>query len=313
MSSPDSSGDELNRYDLIIEYLRGLDESGDDVPDDFYVSLSFPPATHHPLAPNPANASDPLQAAAPQPQEIIPNESATSESTGSLIDVDSGSVRTVPSDFLEQDVQTETQAERIRHEEELKETAKAAKEKLARNKEKAKAKARRADGAIVDKIAALSDEQATGLVYTNVALVAALGGFLGYKGLNLHQRGLFSWKYAGVGAAVVGAVGLFESGFYRYVSTSFLACCNIPQFSWLKRESVLMLSTCYIATSPRPAAARRPSGPSLLRKSHPRLCRVHRRPHLAPLNVWNTWSVQGDRYKEYTAPGFLRPRRGAGG
>ncbi|KAJ8130214.1 hypothetical protein O1611_g3420 [Lasiodiplodia mahajangana] len=39
------------------------------------------------------------QAAAPQPPQIIPSETA---STASLIDVDTPSVRTVPSDFLEQ-------------------------------------------------------------------------------------------------------------------------------------------------------------------------------------------------------------------
>lgn len=203
-------------------------EFREDLLDDFPVSISLPPPHHCPApALTQANAPHPLQAAAPQPPEIIPNESAPSESTGSLIDVDSGSVRTVPSDFLEQDVQTDTQAERIRREKELKETARAAEEKLARGRDKAKAKARRADSAIVDKIAALSDEEATGLVYTNVALVAALGGFLGYKGWGLHQRGLLSWKYAGVGAAVVGFVGLFESGFYRYVLSFFARCCVI--------------------------------------------------------------------------------------
>ncbi|PTB73402.1 hypothetical protein M440DRAFT_1404407, partial [Trichoderma longibrachiatum ATCC 18648] len=45
----------------------------------------------------------PEEAAAPQPPEIIPNESS---STASLIDVDMPSVHTVPPDFLEQDVQT---------------------------------------------------------------------------------------------------------------------------------------------------------------------------------------------------------------
>ncbi len=50
-----------------------------------------------------------LQAAAPQPPEIVSSESA---STSSLVDVDTPSVRTVPSDFMEQDVQTDTQADR---------------------------------------------------------------------------------------------------------------------------------------------------------------------------------------------------------
>ena len=46
------------------------------------------------------------QAAAPQPPQVVTDESA---STSSLVDVDTPSVRTVPSDFNDQDVQTDTQ------------------------------------------------------------------------------------------------------------------------------------------------------------------------------------------------------------
>lgn len=150
------------------------------------------------------------QAAAPQQPEIIPNESATM-STGSLIDVDSQSVRTVPSDFMEQSVQTDTQASRIEREESLE------KERAVAAERKAKAKAKRADDWFSSKIASLSQGQATGVVYTNLAAVVGLSAVLGYKAWGLHERGALTWKAAGIGAAIVGAVGVVEGVFSRYV------------------------------------------------------------------------------------------------
>lgn len=155
----------------------------------------------------------PEQAAAPQLPEIVPNESITT-STSSLVDVDSQSVRTVPSDFLEQDIQTETQASRREHESNL--------EHLAHEKAaKAKRRAQATDNWLTNKIAALSDTQATGIVYANLAAVVGAAAVLGFKGWNLHERGALSWKMVGVGAAVVGAVGVVEGVFSRWV-TSYL-------------------------------------------------------------------------------------------
>ncbi|KAF3767939.1 hypothetical protein M406DRAFT_321783 [Cryphonectria parasitica EP155] len=153
----------------------------------------------------------PEEAAAPQQPEIIPNESAHM-STGSLIDVDSQSVRTVPSDFMEQEVQTTTQQERIEREAEAAEL----REKAAVKKEKAKNKAHKADHWLINKIASLSDNEATALVYLNLSAVVGISAFLGLKGWRLHERGALSWKTAGVGAAVLGAVGVVEGVFSRY-------------------------------------------------------------------------------------------------
>ncbi|KAJ4390829.1 hypothetical protein N0V93_004428 [Gnomoniopsis smithogilvyi] len=158
-----------------------------------------------------ANHASNLQAAAPPVPEIEPNESQTT-STGSLIDVDTQSVRTVPSDFMEQSIQTDTQAERIEREDELKDLADKAKAK----KEKAKKKAVEADNWLLSKIAALSDNQASGIVYANLAAVVGLSAVLGYKAWGLHERGALRWSHAGVGAAVVGAVGIVEGVFSRF-------------------------------------------------------------------------------------------------
>lgn len=163
------------------------------------------------------------QAAAPQQPEIIPNESETT-STGSLIDVDTQSVRTVPSDFMEQSVQTDTQASRIEREESLD------KERAAAAERKAKAKAKRADDWLSSKIASLSQGQATGVVYANLAAVVGLSAVLGYKAWGLHERGALSWKTAGIGAAIVGAVGVVEGVFSRYVLRKYFACSNASGF-----------------------------------------------------------------------------------
>lgn len=153
----------------------------------------------------------PEEAAAPQPPQIIPNESVTT-STSSLVDVDSQSVRTVPSDFMEQSIQTDTQAARIEREQE----EASARDKARQKKEAARKKAARADNWLLSKISELSDGQAKGLAAANVALVVGLGAVLGYKAWGLHERGQFSWRTAGVGAGIVGVVGVVEGVFGQY-------------------------------------------------------------------------------------------------
>lgn len=153
----------------------------------------------------------PEEAAAPQPPQIIPNESVTT-STSSLVDVDSQSVRTVPSDFMEQEVQTDTQQARVERERE----AESAREKARQKKEAAKKRAARADNWLLSRISALSDGQANALVGANVAVVVGLSAVLGYKALGLHERGQLSWKTAGIGAGIVGVVGVVESVFARF-------------------------------------------------------------------------------------------------
>lgn len=159
------------------------------------------------------------QAAAPQPPQIIPNESATT-STGSLIDVDSQSVRTVPSDFLEQDVQTSTQQERLEREAEAAELREKA--AIKKEKEKAKAKAHKADNWLASKISSLSDNQATAVVFANLAAVVGVSAVLGVKGWRLHERGTLTWTNIGVGAAILGVVGIVERGVSQYVFPIFV-------------------------------------------------------------------------------------------
>lgn len=147
----------------------------------------------------------PEEAAAPQPPQVITDETA---STASLIDVDLPSVHTVPADFLEQEIQTETQAARIERE-----AAAAASSKKAR----AKKQVTSADNWLQAQFAKLSDSEAGALAAVNLATVVGISAFLGYKAWGLYQRGSLSWKDIGIGAGVVASVGAVESVVGRYL------------------------------------------------------------------------------------------------
>jgi hypothetical protein len=152
----------------------------------------------------------PAEAAAPQPPSVITDESA---STASLIDVDTPSVRTVPSDFNEQEVQTETQAAR----QELEDAAARARAEADLAKKKSAHKARKADNAITSWFANMSDSTSNALVYSNLAAIIGLSGYLGYKGFGLYERGRLDSKNIGIGLGIVGVVGAVEGLFGSYL------------------------------------------------------------------------------------------------
>merc|ERR1712144_77021 len=96
-----------------------------------------------------AAASGPSQSAEEKRAPVIPElEHTDSPSTSSLIDVDTESVHTVPSDFSSQPIKTETQRDRVEHEAEvIEERAKKAyaesKAKAEKAEKEAKAKAKK--------------------------------------------------------------------------------------------------------------------------------------------------------------------------
>ncbi|KAI1172001.1 hypothetical protein F4777DRAFT_582374 [Nemania sp. FL0916] len=150
------------------------------------------------------------EAAAPQPPQIIPSETA---STTSLIDVDTPSVRTVPSDFLEQDIQTETQEKRKERED----AAARARAEAELAKKKAAARARKADNALTNFFANLGGNASTALVAANLAAVVGVGAFLGYKALGLYEHGRLTWKNIGLGTGIVLGMGLVEAALGGYL------------------------------------------------------------------------------------------------
>lgn len=168
------------------------------------VSLS-----RHPSSP-PQPTDHAHQAAAPQPPEIIPHETA---STASLVDVDMPSVHTVPSDFLEQDVQTDTQSERIDREA----AAARAKAEVAAKRDAAAEKAKRADNWLTAQFAKLSDGSAGALAAANLAAVVGLSSYLGYKAWGLYEKGRLTWQSVGLGVGILAGVGAVEAVFGGYL------------------------------------------------------------------------------------------------
>lgn len=174
---------------------------------------SRPPKRYHypaPAArfqPNPRHTDSP-QAAAPQPPQIV---TSTSASTSSLVDVDTPSVRTVPSDFGEQEVQTDTQAARL--EREAEEAAARARAEADLAKKKARNKARKADTWLTKKFEELSDGSSGALVAANLIGLVGLSGWLGFKAWGLYDNGRLTWKSVGLGLGILGAVGAVEGVF----------------------------------------------------------------------------------------------------
>jgi hypothetical protein len=120
-------------------------------------------------------------------------------------------VHTVPSDFREQEVQTDTQAERL--EREAKEAADKARAEADLAKKKAKKEARKADNWLTKQFENMSEGAASALVVSNFVAVLGLSGYLGYKAWGLYERGRFGWKHFGIGLGVLSAVGAFEGVF----------------------------------------------------------------------------------------------------
>ncbi|TVY87907.1 hypothetical protein LAWI1_G005459 [Lachnellula willkommii] len=146
------------------------------------------------------------EARAPAPPEVIPSESA---STSSLIDVDTDSVHTVPSDFSSQSIQTDTQLDRLEHEAEAaearaKEAASNASKEFSKDEKNAKAKAKKAAG----RFEANSDNP---VFIGNAVAVVAISTGLGFGAYRKYAAGELSWKVVG---AWTGVVGLFAAGDY---------------------------------------------------------------------------------------------------
>jgi len=129
-------------------------------------------------------------------------------------------VRTVPSDFGEQDVQTETQAarrEREREQKEAEDMANKARAEADLAKKKARNKARKAHTWLTKKFEELSDGSSGALVAANVIGLVGLSGWLGFKAWGLYDNGRLTWKSVGLGLGILGAVGAVEGVFGGYL------------------------------------------------------------------------------------------------
>ncbi|CZS89303.1 uncharacterized protein RAG0_00704 [Rhynchosporium agropyri] len=157
-----------------------------------------------------AAAKGPSQTAeekrAPPPPEL---EHTDALETSSLIDVDTESVHTVPSDFGMQSIQTETQRDRLEHEAEvIEERAKKAyaesKAKAEKAEKEAKAKAKKAKSN-------LEANKDNPVYIGNAVAVVALSAGLGFGAYRKYAAGELTWKVVGAWA---GVVGLFAGADY---------------------------------------------------------------------------------------------------
>jgi len=141
----------------------------------------------------------PEEARAPAPPQI----EHTDDSISSLVDVDSPHISSVPSDYDSQSIKTDTQAERIEREEEVKREAKRLKDIAAAKKKAAK-----------DKIKKNADNP---VVLSNTIGLAIISGILGIGAYRKYSQGQLTGKLV---AAWAGVVGLFGVGDY-FVSQYF--------------------------------------------------------------------------------------------
>ncbi|KAL2163901.1 hypothetical protein VTH06DRAFT_3113 [Thermothelomyces fergusii] len=169
----------------------------------------------------------PEEAAAPQPPQV---DHTTASSTASLVDVDTPSVHTVPSDYASQEVKTETQAARIEREETAREEEAEAQARARARAEADLAKkaargggggsggARRAEGWLAKHWDTVGAGGAAGaLALANVVAVVGLSGWLGFRAWGLYDRGRLGWREASIGLGVLGAVGLVEGFLVKWV------------------------------------------------------------------------------------------------
>lgn len=125
-------------------------------------------------------------------------------------------MHTVPSDFNDQDIQTETQAKRLERE------AEAAKAKAERAAKKASNKAKKADSWVTEQFSKLSDGSAGGVAIANLAAVIGVSSYLGYRAWGLYEKGRLDWQHVGIGAGILATVGAVEAvlGSYLYRGNS---------------------------------------------------------------------------------------------
>ncbi|KAG9237770.1 hypothetical protein BJ875DRAFT_452748 [Amylocarpus encephaloides] len=148
------------------------------------------------------------EARARPPPEV---ENTESISSSSLIDVDSESVHTVPSSFSSQNIQTDTQAERINREARAKEEFEAASKELNNRSKAAKGKAKKQAGEF--------ERNSDNPVFVgNAIAVVGLSASLGFGAYRKYAAGELTWKVVG---AWTGLVGLFAVGDYYLSSYLF--------------------------------------------------------------------------------------------
>ncbi|KAJ9608709.1 hypothetical protein H2200_006480 [Cladophialophora chaetospira] len=143
----------------------------------------------------------------------VPSLEPSESESASLVDVDSPHVSSVNSDYREQAVKTDTQAERLEHEAEdrARDTAK----EVSRNAESAKKKAATKGKQIKDELKKdgnkLNENRDNPVVVGNALIWGIATVAIGYGAYQKHSEGKLDWQLAGT---VAGAVGAFAVADY---------------------------------------------------------------------------------------------------
>lgn len=143
------------------------------------------------------------------PVPSLPHDESES---ASLIDVDSPHVTSVKSDYQEQEIKTDTQAERIGHEAEDKARAEAQKAAAAAEsaKKKAATKGKEAKNALKKDGRKLSENRDNPVVVGNAVVWGIATVAIGYGAYQKHSEGKLDWKLAGTVAGFVGAFAVAD-------------------------------------------------------------------------------------------------------
>jgi len=157
-------------------------------------------------------ASGPSQSAEEARAPPVPSLVHDESESASLIDVDSPHVSSVKSDFQDQAVKTDTQADRLAHEAEDKARVASQKSAAAAQsaKDKAIAKGKQAKATLKADGKKLSDNRDNPVVVGNAIIWGVATVAIGYGAYQKHSEGKLDWKLAGTVAGIVGAFGVAD-------------------------------------------------------------------------------------------------------
>jgi hypothetical protein len=150
----------------------------------------------------------------------VPHLSHDESQASSLIDVDSPHVSSVKSDWEEQAVKTETQAQRLEREAEAKaeRAAQQARKEAENAKEKAASGAKKAKSTLKKEGQKLSDNRDNPVVIGNAVLWTVAAAAVGFGVYQKHSEGKLDWKVAGTFAGGIAALAVGDYFASQYVS-----------------------------------------------------------------------------------------------
>jgi Family of unknown function (DUF5353) len=175
--------------------------------------------THIGVSRSPEARGRPILIAQPSRAPPVPELEHSDAEGASLIDVDSPHVQSVKSDFEDQAVKTNTQAERLEREAEAKaeRASQQASAKAKSAKDKVSKEAKKAKSTLKEDGRKLSENSDNPVVIGNALIWGIATVAIGYGAYQKHSEGKLDWKLAGTIAGCVGAFGVVDYFGSKYV------------------------------------------------------------------------------------------------